>query len=82
MTILGPLLFQINLIIGLSRFMKNHLGTLIRITLNLGHLTLDFGSGHALLLFECLTLDFGSGHGPRVVGLSPVLGSALSMDPA
>ena len=31
---------------------------------------------------ECLTLDFGSGHGPRVVGLSPMSGSMLSMQPA
>ena len=32
--------------------------------------------------FKCLTLDFGSGHDPRVVGSSPALGSALSMEPA
>ena len=29
-----------------------------------------------------MTLDFGSGNDPRVVGQSPVLGSALSMEPA
>ena len=28
------------------------------------------------------TLGFGSGRDPRVVGLSPVSGSALSMEPA
>ena len=28
------------------------------------------------------TLDFGSGHDLRVVGLSPTLGSVLSMEPA
>ena len=28
------------------------------------------------------SLDFSSGHDPRVVGLSSVLGSALSMEPA
>ena len=31
---------------------------------------------------EHLTLDFGSGHDLRVVRLSPVLGSALGMEPA
>ena len=31
---------------------------------------------------ECPTLDFGSGHDPRVVELSPVLGSVLNMEPA
>ena len=31
---------------------------------------------------EYLTPDFGSGHDLRVVGLSPVLGSALGMEPA
>ena len=29
-----------------------------------------------------LTLDFGLGHDPRVMGLSPVSGSELSMEPA
>ena len=29
-----------------------------------------------------LTLDFGSGHDTRVVGLSPTLGPALSLEPA
>ena len=33
-------------------------------------------------LVECLTLDFSSGHDPRVMESSPVLGSALSMEPA
>ena len=28
------------------------------------------------------TLDFDSGHDPRVMGSSPLLGSALSVDPA
>ena len=28
------------------------------------------------------TLDFGSGHDSRVVGLSPISGSALSVEPA
>ena len=32
-------------------------------------------------LVECPTLDFGSDHDPRIVGLSPTLGSALSMEP-
>ena len=32
--------------------------------------------------FEHLTLDFGSVHDPRVVGSSPVLGSALSVESA
>ena len=32
-------------------------------------------------LVECLTFDFGSGHDPRVVGLSPVSGSVLSVEP-
>ena len=27
-------------------------------------------------------LDFSSGHDPRVMGLSPMSGSALSMEPA
>ena len=31
---------------------------------------------------KCLTLDFGSGHDLTIVGLSPALGSALSMEPA
>ena len=31
---------------------------------------------------ECPTLDFGSGHGLRVIGSSPVLGSAFDMEPA
>ena len=31
---------------------------------------------------EQLTLDVGSGHDPRVVGSSPTLGSALSVEPA
>ena len=31
---------------------------------------------------ECLTLDFGSVHDPRPVGLNPVLGFVLSVDPA
>ena len=31
---------------------------------------------------ECPSLDFGSGHDPRVMGLSPMLGSVLSMKPA
>ena len=31
---------------------------------------------------EHLTLDFSSGHDPRVVGLSPVSGSAWSGEPA
>ena len=31
---------------------------------------------------EHLTLDFGSGHDMRVVGLNPVLGSMLSVEPA
>ena len=31
---------------------------------------------------ESLTLDFGSGHNVRVMRLSPVLGSALNMEPA
>ena len=30
----------------------------------------------------CPTLDLGSGHDPRVVGSSPALGSALSVEPA
>ena len=29
---------------------------------------------------ECLTLDFSTGHNPRVVGLSPELGSTLSVE--
>ena len=29
-----------------------------------------------------LTLDFGSGHDSRVAGLSPMSGSALSMEPS
>ena len=33
-------------------------------------------------LVECLAIDFGSGHDPRVVGSSPVLGSALNVEPA
>ena len=33
-------------------------------------------------LVERPTSDFGSGHDPRVVGLSPVSGSALSVEPA
>ena len=33
-------------------------------------------------LVEHPTLDLGSGQDPRVVGLSPVLGSALSGEPA
>ena len=32
-------------------------------------------------LVERLTLDFGSGHDPRVTGLSPNLGSVLSVEP-
>ena len=36
----------------------------------------------AAQLVKCLTLDFGSGHDLRVLGLSPVLGSALSGDSA
>ena len=31
---------------------------------------------------EPLTLDFGSGYDSRVVGLSPALGSTLSVEPA
>lgn len=31
---------------------------------------------------KCQTLDFGAGHDPRVEGLSPTLGSPLSMEPA
>ena len=31
---------------------------------------------------ERLTLDFLSGHDPRIVGLSPTLGSTLGMQPA
>ena len=31
---------------------------------------------------ECQTLDFGSGHNPRVGGLSPMVGSALSVESA
>ena len=30
---------------------------------------------------ESPTLEFGSGHDPRVVGLSPTSGSALSIEP-
>ena len=33
-----------------------------------------------LSLFKHLTLDFGSGNDPRVVGSSPMSGSALSME--
>ena len=33
-------------------------------------------------LIEHPTLDFGSGHDLRVVRLSPVLGSALGIEPA
>ena len=33
-------------------------------------------------LVKCPNLDFGSGYDPRVVRLSPALGSALSMKPA
>ena len=33
-------------------------------------------------LVECLTLGFGSGYNPRVMGSSPVSGSALNMEPA
>lgn len=32
--------------------------------------------------FERLIFDFGSGHDPRVMGLSPILGSALSVESA
>ena len=32
-------------------------------------------------LVERPTLDFGSGRDPRVVGLGPVLGSVLSVEP-
>ena len=32
-------------------------------------------------LVECLTLDFHSSHDPRVMGLNPMLGSALSSEP-
>ena len=31
---------------------------------------------------ECLTLNLGSGHDPRIVGLSPMLGSVLGVEPA
>ena len=31
---------------------------------------------------ECLTLGFHLGYDPRVMGLNPMLGSALSMEPA
>ena len=31
---------------------------------------------------ECPSLDVGSGHDPRVVGSSPMSGSALSTEPA
>ena len=33
-------------------------------------------------LVEHLTLDLGTGQDPRVMGLSPTPGSALSIDPA
>ena len=33
-------------------------------------------------LVDHLTLDFDSGHDPRVVGLSPTLGSMPSVEPA
>ena len=33
-------------------------------------------------MVERPTLDFGPGHDPRLEGLSPTLGSALSMEPA
>ena len=32
--------------------------------------------------FEHMTLDFSLDHDPRVMGLSPTLGSVLSMEPA
>ena len=38
---------------------------------------LEFGAQ----LVEHLTLDFSSGHDPRVVGLSPMLGSVLNIEP-
>ena len=33
-------------------------------------------------LVEHLTLEFSSGHDPRVMGLSPMSGSALNVEPA
>ena len=33
-------------------------------------------------MVECLILDFGSDHDPKVIGLSLVLGSTQSMQPA
>ena len=61
---------------------------LLRLTL-IPHLLMNsfkvnrfWGTWVAQLDKHHLTLDFGSGHNPRVVGLSPVLGSELSMDPA
>ena len=42
---------------------------------------IDWGPWVAQLV-EQLTLDFGSGHDPRVMGSSPMLDSALSMEPA
>ena len=55
--------------IGLS---MNFLSTTILLK-NMGHL------GGSL---EHQTLDLGSGHDPRVMGLSLILGSTLSMEPA
>ena len=45
------------------------------------HALLEEGTG-APGLIEHLTLDFSSGHDPRVVGLSPALGSVMSMETA
>ena len=39
-----------------------------------------FGGTWVAQLIEHLALDFGSGHDPRVVGSSPVSGSALSVE--
>lgn len=41
----------------------------------------EVGVGGAHLV-EHLTLDFGSGHDLTVLGWSPVVGSALSVEPA
>ena len=49
---------------------------------NLTYLKVEGGSAWLAQSVECPTLDFGSGHDPRVVELSPVLGSVLNMEPA
>ena len=49
--------------------------------LSYSFLALSWGSWVAQL-GEFLTLDFGLGHDPRVMGLRPVSGSMLSVDPA